>query len=87
MKREVVDYLVRVIVPLGFILVVAYLAAYIPRREFNATIAIQVTAVGDRALFRLEPAQFRRRHAVRQDLRQRLCHRLLDDLAFDFRNP
>ncbi|MBU1210841.1 MAG: ABC transporter substrate-binding protein [Alphaproteobacteria bacterium] len=45
MKREVVDYLVRVIVPLGFILVVAYLAAYIPRREFNATIAIQVTAL------------------------------------------
>ncbi|MBU2581002.1 MAG: ABC transporter substrate-binding protein [Alphaproteobacteria bacterium] len=45
MQREVLDYLVRVIVPLGFILVVAYLAAYIPRREFNATIAIQVTAL------------------------------------------
>lgn len=45
MQREVVDYLVRVVVPLGFILVVAYLAAYIPRREFNATIAIQVTAL------------------------------------------
>ncbi len=45
MQREVIDYLVRVIVPLGFILIVAYLAAYIPRREFGATIAIQVTAL------------------------------------------
>lgn len=45
MRREVIDYLVRVIVPLSFILIVAYLSAFIPRREFNATIAIQVTAL------------------------------------------
>ena len=45
MRRSVIDYLVRVVVPLVFILIVAYLAAYIPRREFNATIAIQVTAL------------------------------------------
>jgi ABC-type branched-subunit amino acid transport system substrate-binding protein len=45
MRREVIDYLVRVVVPLVFILIVAYLAAFIPRREFNATIAIQVTAL------------------------------------------
>ena len=45
MRRSVIDYLVRVVVPLVFILIVAYLAAFIPRREFNATIAIQVTAL------------------------------------------
>ncbi len=45
MRREVIDYLVRVVVPLTFILIVAYLAAFIPRHEFNATVAIQVTAL------------------------------------------
>ncbi|MCH9807179.1 MAG: ABC transporter substrate-binding protein [Alphaproteobacteria bacterium] len=45
MRREVMDYLVRVVVPLAFILIVAYLAAFIPRHEFNATVAIQVTAL------------------------------------------
>ncbi|MEQ8822799.1 MAG: ABC transporter substrate-binding protein [Filomicrobium sp.] len=45
MRREVIDYLVRVLVPLAFILIVAYLAAFIPRHEFNATVAIQVTAL------------------------------------------
>lgn len=45
MERQVVDYLLRVIVPLAFIMVVSYLANFIPRVEFNATIAIQVTAL------------------------------------------
>ena len=45
MRREVIDYLVRVLIPLAFILIVAYLAAFIPRHEFNATVAIQVTAL------------------------------------------
>ena len=45
MKRQVVDYVLRVIVPLSCILIVAYLAVFIPRAEFNAIIAIQVTAL------------------------------------------
>ncbi|MFM1815478.1 MAG: hypothetical protein RLZ98_2173 [Pseudomonadota bacterium] len=45
MERQVVDYLLRVVVPLGFIIVVAYLANFIPRAEFEAIIAIQVTAL------------------------------------------
>lgn len=45
MKRQVVDYVIRVLVPLSLILVVAYLANYIPRSDFEATIAIQVTAL------------------------------------------
>lgn len=45
MERQVIDYLLRVIVPLAFIMVVSYLANFIPRVEFNATIAIQVTAL------------------------------------------
>lgn len=45
MKRYVIDYLLRVIVPLSCILIVSYLAVFIPREEFNATIAIQVTAL------------------------------------------
>ncbi len=45
MKRQVTDYVLRVIVPLTFIMIVAYLANFIPRVEFNAVIAIQVTAL------------------------------------------
>lgn len=45
MERQVVDYLLRVVVPLSFIIVVAYLANFIPRSEFEAIIAIQVTAL------------------------------------------
>ena len=45
MKRQVVDYLLRVIVPLSFIMVVAYIANFIPRTEFESIIAIQVTAL------------------------------------------
>ncbi len=45
MKRQIVDYILRVLVPLAFILIVAYLANFIPRQDFHATIAIQVTAL------------------------------------------
>ncbi len=45
MKRQVVDYMLRVIVPLSFIMMVAYLAIFIPRSEFEAIMAIQVTAL------------------------------------------
>ncbi len=45
MKRQIVDYIIRVILPLAFMLAIAYLANFIPRTEFNAIIAIQVTAL------------------------------------------
>lgn len=45
MKRQVVDYLLRVIVPLSFIMIVAYIANFIPRSEFESIVAIQVTAL------------------------------------------
>jgi hypothetical protein len=45
MKRQVVDYVLRVIVPLSFILIVAYVAIFIPRSEFEAIMGIQVTAL------------------------------------------
>ena len=45
MKRHVIDFILRVIVPLSCILITAYLAVFIPRVEFNATVAIQVTAL------------------------------------------
>ena len=45
MKRQVIDYMLRVVVPLSFIIIVAYLAIFIPRSEFEAIIAIQVTAL------------------------------------------
>lgn len=45
MKRQVVDYILRVIVPLTFILIVSYIAIFIPRSEFEAIMAIQVTAL------------------------------------------
>jgi len=45
MKRETTDYFLRVMVPLGFILVVAYLSIFIPASHFEAIITLQVTAL------------------------------------------
>lgn len=45
MQRQVIDYMLRVVVPLSFIIIVAYLAIFIPRAEFEAIMAIQVTAL------------------------------------------
>ncbi len=45
MRRQVIDYVLRVIVPLAFIMIVAYLANFIPNTQFESIIAIQVTAL------------------------------------------
>jgi ABC-type branched-subunit amino acid transport system substrate-binding protein len=45
MQREATDYFLRVAVPLGFILFVAYLSIFIPRSHFEAIVTIQVTAL------------------------------------------
>lgn len=45
MKRETTDYYLRVVVPLAFILVVAYLSIFIPISHFEAIVTIQVTAL------------------------------------------
>lgn len=45
MKRETTDYYLRVVVPLIFILIVAYLSIFIPREHFEAIVTIQVTAL------------------------------------------
>lgn len=45
MKRQTTDYFLRVVVPLAFILVVAYLAIFIPQHHFEAVVTIQVTAL------------------------------------------
>lgn len=45
MKRQVIDYVLRVIVPLTLILIVAYVAVFIPHTEFEAIMGIQVTAL------------------------------------------
>lgn len=45
MKRQATDYYLRVVVPLGFILIVAYLSIYIPQSHFEAIVTIQVTAL------------------------------------------
>ena len=45
MQRQTTDYLLRVAVPLGFILFVAYLSVFIPRHHFEAIVTIQVTAL------------------------------------------
>lgn len=45
MKRETTDYYLRVVVPLAFILVVAYLSIFIPITNFEAIVTIQVTAL------------------------------------------
>ena len=45
MQRETTDYLLRVAVPLAFIMFVAYLSIFIPRDHFEAIVTIQVTAL------------------------------------------
>ena len=45
MQREATDYFLRVAVPLGFILFVAYLSIFIPKSHFEAIVTIQVTAL------------------------------------------
>ncbi|MEZ5844717.1 MAG: ABC transporter substrate-binding protein [Hyphomicrobiaceae bacterium] len=45
MQRQTTDYYLRVIVPLGFILIVAYLSIFIPLSNFEAIVTIQVTAL------------------------------------------
>jgi ABC-type branched-subunit amino acid transport system substrate-binding protein len=45
LKRETTDYYLRVVVPLGFIVMVAYLSIFIPQSHFEAIVTIQVTAL------------------------------------------
>lgn len=45
MKRETTEYYLRVVVPLAFILIVAYLSIFIPQQNFEAIVTIQVTAL------------------------------------------
>jgi len=45
MKRQTTDYYLRVVVPLAFILIVAYLSIFIPLSHFEAIATIQVTAL------------------------------------------
>lgn len=44
-KRHAVDYYLKVVFPLTFILVVAYFSIFIPDSRFDSVIAIQVTAL------------------------------------------
>jgi hypothetical protein len=45
MRRAATDYYLRVVIPLIFILIVAYLSIFIPKANFEAIITIQVTAL------------------------------------------
>ncbi len=45
MQRAATDYYLRVVIPLFFILIVAYLSIFIPKVNFEAIITIQVTAL------------------------------------------
>ncbi len=45
MQRQTTDYFLRVVVPLAFILIVAYLSIFIPQSHFEAIVTIQVTAL------------------------------------------
>jgi ABC-type branched-subunit amino acid transport system substrate-binding protein len=45
MKRETTDYFLRVVVPLAFILIIAYLSIFISPHNFEAIVTIQVTAL------------------------------------------
>lgn len=45
MQREATDYYLRVVVPLAFILIVAFLSVFIPNDHFEAVVTIQVTAL------------------------------------------
>ncbi len=44
-QRISVDYYIRVIVPLSFILLVTYFSVFLPSRRFDSIVAIQVTAL------------------------------------------
>lgn len=45
MNREATDYYLQVVIPLIFILIVAYLSIFIPKENFEAIVTIQVTAL------------------------------------------
>lgn len=45
MQREATDYFLRVVIPLIFIMGIAYLAIFIPNSHFEAIVTIQVTAL------------------------------------------
>ena len=45
MRRQTTDYVLRVVVPLAFILLVAYLSVFIPMSHFEAVVTLQVTAL------------------------------------------
>jgi len=45
LARQTTDYFLRVVVPLAFIMIVAYLSIFIPRLKFEAIVTIQVTAL------------------------------------------
>jgi ABC-type branched-subunit amino acid transport system substrate-binding protein len=45
MRRQTTDYYLRVVVPLAFIVLVAYLSIFIPLGNFEAIVTIQVTAL------------------------------------------
>lgn len=45
MQRQTTDYYLRVVVPLAFILAVAYMSIFIPMGHFEAIVTIQVTAL------------------------------------------
>ena len=45
MKREATDYYLTVVIPLAFIMIIAYLAIFIPGAHFEAIVTIQVTAL------------------------------------------
>ncbi len=44
-KRNVIDYYLRVVIPLALIVIVAYLSVFIPNSKFESVVAIQVTAL------------------------------------------
>jgi hypothetical protein len=45
MQRQTTDYYLRVVVPLAFIVFVAYMSIFIPLEKFEAIVTIQVTAL------------------------------------------
>jgi hypothetical protein len=45
LQRQTTDYYLRVVVPLAFILAVAYMSIFIPLENFEAIVTIQVTAL------------------------------------------
>ena len=45
MKRQTTDYYLRVVAPLAFIILIAYMSIFIPVAHFEAIVTIQVTAL------------------------------------------